>query len=436
VRSVSRRRRSAGVTALLSGALVVLTSFALTGEVPNPQPSAQAEGAGPEVDTSPHGPPEAGGRELDQRMEPLVGPVDAYSVVSGPNGLADGVVDAVDRIDGVRATTRVRSSTTGLFGSITAEGVARDEPPAGMRIPVNALSLDPATYLSALAVDVDPAEAALVSGLRPGTVLLSAAAARLRELGPGATVDLGQARGLVVAGIVADVVARGSEFLVHQDDVEDIGLARRESLLVRSVVGAGAAQPSQAALEEAFDSALSSFAQEDLRVWHATRGVPLVLSTLAVKERFGEFAFRLRAGEREVEIDRRFVEEWITVEQMPVLGPVRCHRLIMDDLRAAIEESVAAGLSAWLAPDRYGGCFNARRIGVERENLSRHAWGIAIDLNVDFALPGGGPVPPDEFLEIWGRHGFRWGGDFTSPDNHHYEWVGAMAEQRPARGGA
>lgn len=33
-------------------------------------------------------------------------------------------------------------------------------------------------------------------------------------------------------------------------------------------------------------------------------------------------------------------------------------------------------------------------------------------------------------IEIFGRHGFRWGGDFTTPDNHHWEWVGVRATER------
>jgi len=189
--------------------------------------------------------------------------------------------------------------------------------------------------------------------------------------------------------------------------------------------------PDVAGLSTASSGVVTS--DEDLRLWHDRQQVRLVLSQVDVKVRFGEFAFRLVPGQREVGMEREFVAEHITIERMPVLGNVRCHRLIMDDLRAALEEIVDAGLEEWLSPRRYGGCYHPRRIGTGRENLSRHAWGIAIDLNVDFMEPGAGPVPPDEFIAIMGRHGFRWGGDFTSPDNHHYEWVGEAARTRPER---
>jgi hypothetical protein len=427
------------LSVLLGAALVVSTSLVRSGDGSGDGSGTQASTGvvtGEHEPAAPRrSPVPAAESEGDPRIDTVSGPVELYSVVSGPQGLGDAVVDAVDGLDDVFATTRVRSTVVGLFGSIAPDGTPRDVLPTGMRIPVNVLSIDPVTYLPVLPLAVDTVTAALVTGLQPGTVLLSTSSARLRGLGQGATVDLGRATGLVVAGVVDDVVARGSEFLVHREDAEVIVLGPREVLLVRSVVDGPETDATRAAREDAFDEVVAAVSDGDLQVWHATRGVPLVLSTLAVKERFGEFAFRLQPGQREVVIERRFIDESIVVERMPVLGNVRCHRLIMEDLRAAIEETVAAGFEEWLARDRYGGCFEARRIALSRENLSRHAWGIAIDLNVDFSLPGAGPVPPDAFIEIWGRNGFRWGGDFTSPDNHHFEWVGAIAGIRPTDDG-
>lgn len=427
-------RVTVALVALLSSALVLSTSFAGTGVMGGvvatstgaSAPAARAVGPDSEQvrllarrRTGPS--PEAAADSA---------PSEVLSVVS-TEALTDVLIATVVGLDGVLATTQVRSATLGLFGSTASDGAPRDVPPAGMRIPVSVSAIAPDTYLDVLLVDVDEHDAALVTGLVPGSVLLSASAARLRDLDAGATMDVGRASALVVAGVVDDGVALGGELLVHRDDVDRVGLGPRESLLVRTSVSASG--PSVAAL---FDAALEGSTDGDVRVWHGTDRVPLVLSSIAVKERFGEFAFRLVLNQREVDIERRFVDEWITIERMPVLGNVRCHRLIMDDLRAAIEETVAAGLSQWLERDRYGGCFHPRRIAYGRENLSRHAWGIAIDLNVDFSQPGAGPVPPEEFIGIWGRHGFRWGGDFTTPDNHHYEWVGTAATIRPDRNAA
>jgi len=161
--------------------------------------------------------------------------------------------------------------------------------------------------------------------------------------------------------------------------------------------------------------------------------VPLVLSLVEIKQRFGEFAYRPRQGVREIEIEAGFVDEQIVTESVPILGTVKCHRAIMEDLRSALAEIVAAGLDDGIDPARYGGCFHPRRISADRDRLSSHAWGIAVDVNVDLALPGLGPVPPDEVIDAFARNGFRWGGDFLQPDNHHFEWVGRAALERPER---
>ena len=428
-----RVRATVSLVALLSTALVLSTSFTGTGVTSGVVATSSGASAlaarAVELDSAQFRRLLRGRPGPSPEVDAPGAPSEVLSVVSSEDLLTDALLATFVGLDGVLATTQVRSATLGLFGSVASDGAPRDVPPVGMRIPLNVIAIAPETYLDVLLVDVDEHDAVLVTGLAPGSVLLSASAARLRDLDAGATMDVGRASALVVAGVVDDGVARGSELLIHRDDVDRVGLGPRESLLVRMAVGA-----SDPTVESLFDAALEGSPDSDVRVWHGTDRVPLVLSTIAVKERFGEFAFRLVLNQREVDIERRFVDEWITIERMPVLGNVRCHRLIMDDLRAAIEETVTAGLSQWLERDRFGGCFHPRRIAYGRENLSRHAWGIAIDLNVDFSQPGAGPVPPEEFIEIWGRHGFRWGGDFTTPDNHHFEWVGTAAAVRPDRG--
>ncbi len=350
-----------------------------------------------------------------------LGPRGRLAVVSASEGFDPTLVTALTASHDVITSAPVRSAVVGLFGSVDAEGRAHDVVADGFRIPVTVMALEPATYLDALAT-VPPEDAEQLLRLASGEVLLSTSSAALRGLGPGARVAVGEADGLRVVGVVGDRTARGSEFLVHLDDADVVGLGDREALLMRYSTWSA----------DAFDDHVGAI-DSDLRVWHDRGDERLVLSQVELKQRFGEFAFRLILNQREVEMDRAFVAEHITIERMPVLGNVRCHRLIMDDLRAALEEVVAAGLEDWLAPRRYGGCYHPRRIAFGRENLSRHSWGIAIDLNVDFTLPGAGPVPPDEFIAIMGRHGFRWGGDFAAPDNHHFEWVGESARVRPQR---
>ena len=162
------------------------------------------------------------------------------------------------------------------------------------------------------------------------------------------------------------------------------------------------------------------------------RRAPLVLSLPDVKTRFGEFAFRDEDADREVQQEAAWVTEHIVVAEVPLLGRVRCHAAIIDDLRAALQEVADAGLGDEIDPDLYGGCYHPRRIG-EGSSLSRHSWGIAIDINVDISLPGLGPEPSPEVVDAFAANGFRWGGLFLSPDNHHFEWVGDAALEPPPR---
>ena len=421
-------RRALMLLVLLSGGAVgsSLTPTAMVDTLPPIPPSSEpaSRPADDVVRVLMRGTP---GRALSATLPALL--PDGVSVISAEDELDEGLISRVRVLDGVVATTIVRSATVGLLGSVDADGTPRDVLPRGMRIPVSVTAVDPSDYLDVFVGEVDASDVVLVQGLAPGTALLSRSSAALRGLDVGGTVDLGDARGLIVAGVVPDDVARGNEFVVHADDAApiDLGFGGRESMLVRRA-GTRVVQDALDRWVEEVDPS-----GEDVRVWHAGRRIPLVLSTVAVKERFGEFAFRLVLDQREVVVDPAFVDANIVEERMPVIGTVRCHRLIMDDLRAAVDELVAAGYEEWLSPRRYAGCYHPRRIGFGRETLSRHTWGIAIDLNVDVALPGLGPVAPDEVVAIMGRHGFRWGGDFTTPDNHHFEWIGEAALLRPER---
>ncbi|MEX0705728.1 MAG: M15 family metallopeptidase, partial [Nitriliruptoraceae bacterium] len=295
---------------------------------------------------------------------------------------------------------------------------------------ISVTAIDPATYLSVLhdaLDDPDPTLAPLAE-LQPGQVVLSAAGAELRGLGVGGRLDIGEAVELEVVAVLDDPGARRSEVFAHTEDAEVLGLGDTGSIAIRH----GATTPEQRHGLEAHLAALSTDDTIRLRGGDPGSSVPLVLSLAQIKQTFGEFSHRPRGG-RDIQLDREFLREHIVTTRIPVFDNVTCHRRIIDDLVAAIEEVVDAGLEEHLAPSRYGGCHHPRRISLERGRLSSHSWGIAIDINVDVDAPGLGPVPPDEFIAIFGRHGFRWGGDFTSPDNHHYEWIGDDAALRPER---
>ncbi len=91
-----------------------------------------------------------------------------------------------------------------------------------------------------------------------------------------------------------------------------------------------------------------------------------------------------------------------------------------------------------------GGTFVWRANVNNSSVLSLHSFGIATDVNPD-KNPNGGGSPgncetdmPKEFVNVWKKYGFRWGGNYNSTcDAMHYEWLGgAPGVAIPALGGS
>lgn len=123
-----------------------------------------------------------------------------------------------------------------------------------------------------------------------------------------------------------------------------------------------------------------------------------------------------------IEPDPAWVEAHIVSEDVPVVGTVRCHRLLVPQLRAALEEVERAGLAPLLRPDDYGGCYVPRFIDRDPSKpLSMHAFGLAVDLNVSTNLLGTPGDMDPRIVEIFERWGFAWGGRWSRPDPMHFE---------------
>ncbi|MDX1659941.1 MAG: M15 family metallopeptidase [Nitriliruptorales bacterium] len=379
---------------------------------PTPSPSLEvgasgASAASPTPDPSPSPSPAERGAIAIWSREPL------------PAGFAA----SVGALPSVVAAVEVRSDTLGLIGVRDAAGVSQLDLRDGFRVPVGVAAIDPDAY----ATFVEGPSAEAVRALRPGEVLLTEAGAELRGIGAGGQIDLVGLPGLTVAGVVPDGTVRRSEVILHLADAPAAGIEDDPTVVVRHTANAGGATDRLVdAIRALVPTGTNARVVDVAGDRNASRGGPIVRSLTEVKRRFGEFAFRPRDGVREVDVAPAFVEEHIVTAEVPILGQVTCHRGIIDDLRATLEAIVAAGLSGEIDPSRYAGCYYPRRISVGGSSLSRHSWGIALDINVDLSHPDLGPPPHPDVVAAFEAHGFRWGGDFLHPDNHHFEWVGTV----------
>ena len=143
-----------------------------------------------------------------------------------------------------------------------------------------------------------------------------------------------------------------------------------------------------------------------------------VLPTALVKEMFGDFQIKERDGVW-ITTEPEWREENIQNKRMPILGITRCHRLMWEPLEGALNQILEEGLEEYLSIEEWrssGGCYAPRRINRfdAGGSISRHAWGIAIDINTNSSYP-------PRVVQIFNDWGFAWGGTWTSPDEMHFE---------------
>ena len=143
-----------------------------------------------------------------------------------------------------------------------------------------------------------------------------------------------------------------------------------------------------------------------------------VLPTALVKEIFGDFQIKERDGVW-ITTEPEWREENIQNKRMPILGITRCHRLMWEPLEGALNQILEEGLEKYLSIEEWrssGGCYAPRRINRFEAggSISRHAWGIAIDINTKSSYP-------PRVVQIFNDWGFAWGGTWTSPDEMHFE---------------
>jgi len=101
---------------------------------------------------------------------------------------------------------------------------------------------------------------------------------------------------------------------------------------------------------------------------------------------------------------------------------IRCHRLIAVPLRRAVEELAREKLAHLV--NTFDGCFVPRHMDWDKpRGLSRHSWGIALDLNARLFPLGSRQKQEARLIAAFARQGFAWGGDWSVPDPMHFEMV-------------
>jgi D-alanyl-D-alanine carboxypeptidase len=350
-------------------------------------------------------------------------PADRVLLAWTPGRLPAGLAGRVRRAPRVRAVTVVGGGLLGLARSVDADGRPVDRPPGGMRVPLEAIGFDPATYPAFL-----PASARTVFR-RLGTdqVLLGSTSARLRRLGPGGRLRLG-GRWLTVAGVVDDQAVGAAEVALTRAGAARLGVSTDRYLLLAYRGGwAGVAGAVRRALPAGLSLRLRGPGETPF-----FRAGDAVLPQAMIKERFGEFAWRSLAGGAFLQ-DPAWQAASLVTSRVPILGPVRCNRVLLPALAGAMGELQRRNLAGLVDPAAYAGCWNPR-MTRSGSGVSRHAWGAAVDLNVAGNPTGLAPAQDPRLVEVMERWGFTWGGRWLVPDPAHFEYLRPPATPGAAAG--
>jgi hypothetical protein len=305
----------------------------------------------------------------------------------------------------VRDSTRVAAISAVRTGTLAAASGRRTY----RVVPLETMAVDTNAYTSATG---KPGRK--LATLLPKGAVLSRTGAKLRRVKSGGRLRLDGNHTLRVAGVVDDALLGGYEVALEQTVARNYGIRRTAYLLVRP---RGPVDGLQTEIRRLLKGRAVRFVTPGDRPY--VRGGDSVLPLSQVKARFGEFALpSLHRGRP----DPAWIRANLVSRRIPILGQVRCHRLVVGDLAKAMADLEHQGLRGQIdVADfrRQGGCWSPRLLrDPDDGKLSRHAWGIAVELKV---------TGDERLIKTMDRHGFVWGGGFARRDVTHFEWVGQGA---------
>ena len=320
---------------------------------------------------------------------------------------------------GVTTVSTVRGAVVDLVASHDGTGQLVEQTPADWAIPLDAIAIDPGAHAAFASL----ADRTTVAGLGDGQALLSRTSAGLRRVGVGGSILLASGSALTVAGIVDDTTIGAAELAVTPATGAGLGIDTPRYALL-------AYDGDRAAVESAVRRAVPATVPVRFRAPGETpflRQGDAVLPPLRLKELFGEFAYqRPAADEREFIQDPAWEAENLVERDMPIIGPMRCHRAVIDAIEGALRELETANLASLVDRSQFAGCWNPRLVRPGGD-LSHHAWGVAFDLNYDANPTCQESVQDRRLVDVFGRWGFTWGGEWLCPDPAHFEYASPLA---------
>lgn len=146
----------------------------------------------------------------------------------------------------------------------------------------------------------------------------------------------------------------------------------------------------------------------------------------------------LKYGLDSKEIERKYMTLWDVPTELEIgviPKKIYCNKALIQPLTDVFKELIQTGFVLELKT--WDGCYNPRpQRGYEKQfqqymimkqydlaakYVSMHWFGIAVDVNAAWNGLGKTPTLSPEFVTIWKKHGFDWGGDWKRLDGMHFQ---------------
>lgn len=360
-------------------------------------------------------------REYLERTMSLIGrtSLSKSDVRAALRAARDAGVDAyVVRAPMLTMVQYARVSTNGSDIPRTDMKVVR----SGWRIPMQSVAL-----ATELVRRIAGNEIAAV--LERGEIAIGETSASIRDASVGDVITVLDRRNrktpLVVGAIVPDAFTGDGDLLISATIADQLGVRT-----VRRVTFVGFDSENQVRRSLARRGIQLGAMYRLFRSW-GPQNPDSALGLAKVKKMFGEFAYQ-RVNGKGVLVDPQWKSKNIAhrITYSDVQLNHNCHVKVIGAIQDALTEIKEKGLEREIDlgnSNRYGGCYVGRFSRLATDNfgaVSRHAWGIAFDINTSTNAQGRVPQMNCEVVRIFRKHGFSWGGNYLLPDGMHFEYVG------------
>lgn len=273
----------------------------------------------------------------------------------------------------------------------------------------------------------------MAAAMSPGHVLMGESAAKVRKAQVGDVLTMRDQNfgphTVVVGGIVADSFVDWGDILMSPTTASPFG-----ELKISNVTIVDIPSPKRVIASLRSQGIVMGSAFRVRTSWD-NANPDRQLGTGVTKAMMGEFAFRPTTG-GSIVVSPGFLAKNIVwhyrYKDIPLVN--NCHRDVIPAIQGALTEIKEAGLAKYIDvqnSNSAGGCFVGRynRLAKMFGSPSRHAWGMALDINTNTNQQGTTPHMNCGIVRIFRKWGFAWGGGFYPADGMHFEYVGEARDE-------